>query len=295
MTIGNVGLRRLPSSALTPPILLPGLMVITPRNVLPTWCRYVCICIYNLSTCYKYPQVAILPGQSGNVLVHKALDQEKEEEEKKAGEMLVDQVASVLNTGNLRLQQLVAHEERKEEIFFTAEDPEHPGSSHLYSLPILPSHPSSSSSSSSSSNSSSYLASTLPSCLTCQQNDPTCLSSRFTPAPKVIKNPSNTGQRQFFLQDKTEKGGRDQGPLFIQECLGPGIPKSRVIRAPTGEIVTRYKYILCVKLNLFRVQVCAQRRRICICICIHAARPEGTTLERRQREALWYSKHRLAY
>ena len=255
MTIGNVGLRRLPSSALTPPILLPGLMVITPRNVLPTWCRYVCICIYNLSTCYKYPQVAILPGQSGNVLVHKALDQEKEEEEKKAGEMLVDQVATVLNTGNLRLQLLVAHEEKKEEIFFTAEDPEHPGSSHLYSLPILPSHPSSSSSSS---NSSSYLFPALPSCITCQQNDPSCLSSRFTPAPKVIKNPSNTGQRQFFLQDKTEKGGKDQGPLFIQECLGPGIPKSRVIRAPTGEIVTRYKYILCVKLNLFRVSVCPE-------------------------------------
>ena len=142
-----------------------------------------------MSTCYKYPQVAILPGQSGNVLVHKALDQEKEEEEKKAGEMLVDQVASVLNTGNLRLQQLVAHEERKEEIFFTAEDPEHPGSSHLYSLPIL-----TSSSSSSSSNSSAYLSSALPSCLTCQQNDPSCFSSRFTPAPKVIKNPSNTGQ-----------------------------------------------------------------------------------------------------
>ena len=192
-----------------------------------------------MSTCYKYPQVAILPGQSGNVLVHKALDQDDEEKEKETGEMLVDQVASVLNTGNLRLQQLVAHEERKEEIYFTAEDPEHPGSNHLYSLPILPSRPSSSSNY----NSSSYLSSTLPSCITCQQNDPSCLSSRFTPAPKVIRNPCNTGQRQFFLQDKTEKGGKDQGPLFIQECLGPGVPKSRVIRAPTGEIVTRYEYI----------------------------------------------------
>ena len=290
MTIGNVGLRRLPISALTPPILLPGLMVIFPRNVLPTWCRYACICIYNLSTCCKHLQVAILPGQSGNVLVHKALDQGDEEEEKEAGEMLVDQVASVLNTGNLRLQQLVAHEERKEEIYFTAEDPEHPGSSHLYSLPILPSRPTSSSSSSS--NSSSYLSSALPSCLTCQQNDPSCLSSRFTPAPKVIKNPSNTSQRQSSLQDKTEKGGKDQSPLFIQECLGPGVPKSRVIRAPTGEIVTRY---MGVSNWTYFAQVCAQRRRICICICIHAARPEGTTLERRQREALWYSKHRLAY
>ena len=28
--------------------------------------------------------------------------------------------------------------------------------------------------------------------------------------------------------------------LFLQQCLGPGLPHSRVIRAPLGKIVTRY-------------------------------------------------------
>ena len=150
-------------------MLLPGRLV-TLSYLLP------------ILTCLQSAQVAILPGHSGSVLVHKAMDEEEEEEgEDKLSEKLIDRMASVLNTGQLRLQQLVGYNDAKEEIFFTAGDPAlPPGAAHLYSLNLPPAHPIPS-------NSTHQLNSPLPVCITCNQNDPSCLSSRFTAAPKVIQ------------------------------------------------------------------------------------------------------------
>ena len=120
------------------------------------------------------------------MLVHKALGEGGVEGEEK----LVDRMASVLNTGQLRLQQLGGFNDEEEEIYFTAADPALPGAAHLYALNLPPVHPiSPSTSTSPSTSSTSYLSSPLPVCISCHQNDPSCLSSRFTPAPKVIPAP----------------------------------------------------------------------------------------------------------
>ena len=166
------------------------------------------------------------------MLVHKALGEGGVEGEEK----LVDRMASVLNTGQLRLQQLVGFNDEEEEIYFTAADPALPGAAHLYALNLPPVH-SISPSTSTSTSSSSYLSSPLPVCISCHQNDPSCLSSRFTPAPKVIPAPLMLhGHRQ---DEKTNQEAEKRSRLFLQECLGPGIPHSRVISAPLGEIVKR--------------------------------------------------------
>ena len=173
MTSENVGRRRLPSSALPAPMLLSGRMV----TFFSSW---------KLLICWESPQVAILPGQSGSVLVHKAMEEESNEEEevdKLKSEKLVDRMASVLNTGQLNLQQLVAYNDAEEKIYFTAEDPDLPGSAHLYTLDLPPTHPMSSSPSSTTH----HLSSPLPVCISCHQNDPSCLSSKFTAAPKVTQ------------------------------------------------------------------------------------------------------------
>ena len=91
----------------------------------------------------------------------------------------MDRMASVLNTGQLRLQQLVAFNDAEEEIYFTAGDPSQPGSSHLYSLNLPPLRPTLLQSNST------HLSSPVPVCISCHQNDPSCQSSRFTAAPKV--------------------------------------------------------------------------------------------------------------
>ena len=63
------------------------------------------------------------------------------------------------------------------------------------------------------------LSSALPSCLTCQQNDPSCLSSRFTPAPKVIKNPCNTGQRQYPCRTKLKRAANTRALSSSRSAL----------------------------------------------------------------------------
>ena len=108
-------------------------------------------------------------------------EEEEEEVDKLKSEKLVDRMASVLNTGKLSLQQLVTYNDAEEKIYFTAEDPALPGSAHLYSLNLPPVHPIQASSSTH------HLSSPLPVCISCQQNDPSCLSSRFTAAPKVTQ------------------------------------------------------------------------------------------------------------
>ena len=172
MTSESVGRHRLSNSPLPTPMLLHGRLVIF------------------LVLVYKHAdtslQVAILPGQSGSVLVHKSLGEEEVGKE-------VDRMASVLNTDILRLQELVAYNEG--EIYFTAGDPTQPGSAHLYSLnlPPLQQDPNLQTSdflhnpNVQSSNSTSPFSSPSPVCISCHQNDPSCLSSRFTAAPKVIQ------------------------------------------------------------------------------------------------------------
>ena len=127
------------------------------------------------------------------------------------GEEVVDRMASVLNTAQLRLQQLVGFNDAEDEIFFTAGDPSQPGSAHLYTLNLPPLRPTLQSNST-------HLSSPSPVCISCHQNDPSCLSSRFTAAPKVIQ----VGWKILKLQPPRMRMVRVEGglPYFSSSVLG---------------------------------------------------------------------------